>query len=166
MGDADYDQLMASVPTVLLHALFCASGFPKLFPGLEDLDNFSQWRQRIATRSKLHDLLIDIEEPGPDQLKFILSRLKSLPSVFKRGLVDTAAQIRPRGGPPEKLSPQDVQRITDELFDRNKDGEELPDIRKDIIKREGISNATLRRRIREERARRAHLKASQERAKD
>lgn len=157
IGGADYDGLMGSVPPVILHALFSAIGFVKIFPGLEDLNSFSARQQKIITRANLRNLLNELEEPSPEELRSILSGLKLLPSLFKRGLTDAAAEIRPRGGPPEKLSPADVQRVTDEFFDRQKNGEESSAIRKEIIKREGISDSTLRRRIREEKKRRAHL---------
>jgi hypothetical protein len=149
LGVADYEQLLGSMPAVLLHALWSRAGFGNILPGLDDVEKFTESQRRIEKRAELRKLLTDLEEPNPEQLKFILSRLKSLPSIFKRTLTETAGQIRPRGGPHEKLSdPEQIRTVTDEIFDA-------------VAKAKEVGLKTVQRRFREEKKRRASMCASE-----
>jgi hypothetical protein len=125
---------------------------------MSTFETFGESRKRIATRADLTQLLQELDEPSPEELGQLLTFLRELPSTFKRGLKELDSQIRPRGGPDEKLSnPVAVSRITDEIFDRQKNGEKLSKIKSDIAKREDISLSTLDRRVNDEIKRRQQL---------
>jgi len=154
----DYDRFIGSIEDEILYALLKQSGAVGIFPRAKDIETFRKSRHRIATRQAVSRLLEELKEPTPEELRQTLQALRELPSRFKRVLKETDVRIRPRGGPEEVFSdPVEIYDVTDEIFDRQKKGEKIARIKKDIAKREDISLSTLDRRVREELLRRAEL---------
>jgi hypothetical protein len=153
----DYEKLVDSMPVVVAHALLLQSPvLNKLFPGLTDLSKFEDYMNRIKTRARLKELLDTLDEPSPEEMRDILLFLRSLSSRLKAGLQIANAQIKPSGGPPEKLSdPVEVNALVDEIVERHKmtgDSEFL--IQRDIARERGVSLKTVQRRYKEEMERR------------
>lgn len=153
----DYEKLVGSIPAVVAHALLLRSPvLNKLFPGLTDLSTFEDYMSRIKTRARLKELLDTLDEPGPEELRDTLLFLRSLASKLKAGLQIADAQIKPSGGPPEKLSdPVEVSALVDEIVERHKrTGVSEFLIQRDIARERGVSLKTVQRRYKEEMERR------------
>jgi hypothetical protein len=153
----DYEKLVDSIPAVVAHGLLSQSPvLNKLFPGLTDLSTFEDYLNHIKTRARLKELLDTLDEPSPEEMRDILIVLRPLPSKLKAGLQIANAQIKPSGGPPEKLSdPVEVNALVDEIVERHKrTGVSEFIIQRDITRERGVSLKTVQRRYKEEMERR------------
>jgi hypothetical protein len=163
LDDPDHTALIQSVPPDVLYHL-SRRAFPeidRLLPGASDPAKFAEYVARISTPDRFGSLLLDLDDPTPQDLGHSLSFFKSIPTMLKRGLEDRAKRIRRTGGPPEKLSdPAKIQKITDEVFDAQKNGETLDSVERRIAVRENVSLSTVQRRVREEKKRRRSALAS------
>ncbi len=168
IGAPDYETAFRSIPPVMLYSLVCQLGLQQNFPQqLESYESFMDHLQQMQNRDGFRELMIAGEEPSPESLQELLTKLKSFPSDFKRALTGTAAQIRPSGGPPEKLAdPRSIQKIVDEIFDARKKGASLESAQTIIAKRENVSLKTVQRRYREEMKRRESRYADNAQATD
>lgn len=158
----DYESFIASFEDEILQALCRQLGLVRILPQAGSIKTFNEARRRIATRKNVSELLKELKEPTPEELRRDLQFFRELPARLKASLNEMNAQIRPHGGPEEKFSdPVEIYSVTDEIFDRLKRGQKLTDIKKDITKRKKISLSTLDRRLREELERRSQLEASE-----
>ena len=151
LGVDDYEKLIASIDDVILYALCRQFGVVKVLPQTTAWENFSEARQRIATRENLRQLGRELEEPSPEELTLIIQKFRCAPSMLKKVLTQSAGKIRPHGGSPEKLADRrKVHAITDEIHEAMKAGKRLEAAQLKIARREDDSLKTVRTRDRQE----------------
>jgi hypothetical protein len=160
----DYDKLIKFVPVVVLHALVSQDpALNRVLPNAAELATFESYIKQVETREGLASSLKDLEEPSVEDLSRILSFLRSLSSLLKGRLQRADAQIRPLGGPPEKLSdPVQVSAMVDEIFETCRiSGKSLGKVQEEVANNKDVSLKTVQRRYREEMQRRKSISDSQ-----
>lgn len=120
----------------------------KLLPNLprENADDLLQRLDMMATREKAFEILRTLP-PLNEQERDIADELSLIPIRLRETLLEAAKHLpHDHGGRPSKLpSPDECQRIRDEIASLRAHGVRIGDAQKRVAKREGLKASMVRR---------------------